>query len=515
MAKNKSRITAGRSPRAKADRKSARRSDAKSSNFPIDKLPAELVHLICAYLKPTELASLRQVSRIAAPISLQYMVPEVHLILAKDSFEQLQALAAHPIASKYVTSFFFEADKLSALPRSTWESYVLGPQFVAQAEDLRRRDRPCHPTSERSLRVYHRERNKLMFDTPRHHYTEEELDDAFMKYSEILHFQQNRREACAQARKIAEAMKQFPHLRKIVLSNDDSIRQSTLKLRETLNEPSFCHVHEADNPRDNPSEPIGLQQMRSLLLGAHHAGLTIEDLHCGAVSWRILQQDAKTFAKMMNSVSNVKNLKLEFTTGVDSVAEWDPRNKLDIEKCYSYLKKGRLRDLVTAAPNLEHLKLGFQYSEPVWPTHLNHIFGSHHWPNLQTVRLKSIGTSEDHLVDFCALHASSLKTLQLHTVGLLEGSWIPVFSRMRKVLALEVMLVTGWLESPSEVMDFNEGSEDYYPELKEGIETYFRGPCAKEGDEELSLEDFLDVYMSNIDRLSDLETEGFRVITLP
>ena len=501
MTRKKSRHTAGRPPRLKADRKSAGRPDAKSINFPIDKLPAELVHLICAYLKPIELASLRQVSRVAAPISLQYMVPEVHLILAKDSFEQLQALATHPIASKYVTSFFFEADKLSALPRSTWESYVLGPQFVTQAEELRRRDRPCHHTSERSLRIYHRESNKLLFDTPRHDYTDEELDDAFMKYSEIVDFQQTRREACAQAKKIAEAMKKFPHLKKIVLSNDDSIRQSTSKLRKTLNEPSFCNVYEAHNARDNPPGPIGLQQMRSLLLGAHHAGLKVEDLHCGAVNWRILQQDAKTFARMMNSVSNVKNLRLEFATGVDNLIEWEyfPRRKLDIEQCRDYLRKGRLRDFVTAAPNLEHLQLGFQSSEPTWPTHLNHIFGSHHWPNLRTVRLKNIGTSEDDLVDFCTLHASSLKTLQLHTIGLLDGSWFHVFDRMRKVLALEVMLVTGRLESPSNVFNFDENSQNYCPELKEALEAYFQGPAHKRGDEVVGLEDFFDAYMSNID----------------
>ena len=507
MAKKKSRPTAGRPPRPKADHKSARRPDAKSIDFPIDKLPAELVHLICAYLKPTELASLRQVSRIAAPISLQYMVPEVHLILAKDSFEQLQALAAHPIASKYVTSFFFEANKLRALPRSTWESY---------AEELRRRNRPCQHTSERSLRMYHRESNKLLLDTPHHDYTEEELDHAFMKYSDILHFQRRRRDAGVQAKKIAEAMKLFSHLKKITLSNDDSIRQSTSKLEKTLNEPSFCNVFEVDNPRDKLSGPIGLEQMRSLLLGAHHAGLTVEYLHCGVVSWRILQQDAKTFARMMNSVSNVKNLRLEFATGVDSVTEWEDflRRNLEIEKCCDYLGKGRLREFVTAAPNLEHLQLGFQSNEPIWPTQLTHIFGSHHWPNLQTVRLKNIATSEDALVDFCTLHASSLKTLQLHTIGLLDGEWFPVFCRMRKVLALDTMVVTGRLESQSGVLDSNEASEDYRPRLMEGIEAYFRGPCPEEEGEELSLDEFLDVYALNIDRW-ELKTESGLVSPVP
>ena len=517
MAKNKSRPTAGHPPRPKADRKSARRPDAKSIDFPIDKLPAELVHLICAYLKPTELASLRQVSRIAAPISLQYMVPEVHLILAEDSFEQMQALSAHPIASKYVTSFFFEADKLRALPRSTWERYVLGPHFIAQAEELRRRDRPCHHTSERSLRIYHRESNKLLLDTPRHHYTEEELDDAFMKYREILHFQQNRREASVQAKKIAEAMKQFSHLKKITLSNDDSIRQSTSKLTKTLNEPSFCNVYEADDPRHGLSAPIGLQQMRSLLLGAHHAGLTVEHLHCGAVSWRILQQDARTFTRMTNSISNVKNLRLEFATTVDGVTEWEEllRSKVEIKKCQSFLKKGRLRDFVTAAPNLEHLQLGFQFNEPAWPTRLTHIFGSHHWPNLQTVRLKNIATSEGALLDFCTLHASSLKTLQLHTIGLRDGSWFPVFCRMRKVLALDTMVVTGRLESLSGLLDVSKDSEDY--RLVEGIDAYFRVPCPEEEDEEESLDDFLEKYFlfGCIDRWSEHWTESGLVSTMP
>ena len=495
MAKKKSRPVVNRPTRAKADQKT-RRPDTKSIGFPIDKLPAELVHMICAYLKPTDLASLRLVSRTAAPISLQYMVPEVHLILAKDSFEQLQALAEHPMASKYVTSFFFEADKLRALSRSTWESLVRGPQFVAQAEELRRRD---HHASE----------------TPRHQYTEEQLDDAFMKYSDIVHLQQDYREACVQAKKIAEAMKHFPNLAKITLSNKDNMRQSTPKLRKTLNEPSFCYAYKVDDPRDYLSGPIGLQQMRSLLLGAHHAGIRVEHLHCGAVSWRILKQDPKTFTRMTNSVSNVKNLRLEFATGVP---EWEDslEPQLEIEKCYSYLEKGRLRDFVTAAPNLEHLQLGFQSSDPVWPTHLDHMFGSHHWPNLQTVRLKNIGTSEDDLVAFCTLHASSLKTLQLHTVGLLDGQWFPVFTRMRKVLALDIMVVSGRLDSASELLDFDGDTEVFCPKLKEGIEAYFLGPCSKEGDEELSLDDFLNVYLPNSDDgLSEVyTTENGLVITM-
>ena len=85
--------------------------------FLFDKLPSELLHPICAYLKPTEVANLRILFRAAALVGLHYLVPEVRLNLAKDSFKQLRPMAKqlrpmaeHPVVSKSVTSFIYEAD---------------------------------------------------------------------------------------------------------------------------------------------------------------------------------------------------------------------------------------------------------------------------------------------------------------------------------------------------------------------------------------------------------------------
>lgn len=501
MAKKIPRPAATGMQRPKAVRKPARPSALKSIDFPIDKLPAELVHMICVYLKPTELANLRLVSRLVAPISLQYMVPEVHLILAKDSFEQLKALAEHPIASKYVTSFFFEADKLGVLPRQHWEHIVAGPQYVAQVEEMRRRGHPCHHATERSLRTFKREVSKLSA-APRHHYTEEQMDHAFGKYSDFIHFQQDLQEIAEQEKEVAEAMKHFPLLKELTMATQCCTRSGTTRLRNTF-EPAFCTYYETDNPRDTKAQPLGLRQMRSLLLGAYHAGLKVQTLQCGVVSWRILKQDAETFARMRDSVSNVKNLTLEFASGIAEYEnEW---TELEIESCSSYLEAGRLRDFVTAAPNLEQLQIGFQFNEPTWPTRLQYIVGEHRWPSLKTVKLKMIGTSEDDLVSFCSRHASTLKTLHLTSIGLVEGDWFSAFDRMRKVLTLETMVVGGRLEGLGEELDFEMGSEEYCPELKEGIEAYFLGPCSSE---ELGLDDFLDFYLPNTDDTwSELESD--------
>ena len=493
MAKKQPRPAARVKSHPKVARKPARLSARKSIDFPIDKLPAELIHMICTYLKPTELANLRLVSRLAVPIALEYMVPEVHLILAKDSFEQLKALAEHPIASKHVTSFFFEADKLGVLPREEWERSVAGPQYVAQVEEMRRRGHPCHHATERSLRTFKREVSKLSA-APRHQYTKEQMDHAFRKYSDFTHFQQDSQETAEQEKEVVEAMKHFPHLKELTMTVQCCPRIGSSRLRKAF-EPTFCPHYQNETSRDTKSEPLGLQQTRSLLLGAYHAGLKVEALYCDIVSWRILKQDAETFTRMKDSLSNLKDLRLDFAT---SHTEYDdPGIETDVESCSSYLAAGRLKDFLTAAPNLEHLQIGFQFNQPVWPANLKHVVGEHHWPYLKIVELKMIDTSEKNLVAFCSRHAGTLKSLHLSSMGLVDGDWFSTFNRMRKILTLDTMVVSGRLEGLGEELDFETGSEDYCPELKEGIEAYFLGgPCSSD---ELSLDDFLDFYLPNTD----------------
>lgn len=496
MANKKSRHVANNDPRPKAVRRPARPSTPKPFDFPIDELPPELVHMICMYLKPKEIANLRLVSRLAGPIGLHHMVPEVHLILTRDSFEQLKALAEHPIASKYVTSFFFEADKFGILPRRRWEQLVAGPQYVAQIQEMHRRGHPCHHATERSIRTFNREVSKLSA-APRHSYTDKEMDHAFEKYSDFVHFQQDSQEAAVQEKEVAEAMKNFPSLKELTMASEVFTSRSSKTF-----EPAFCTYYESDNPRD----PLGVQQMRSLLLGAYHAELKIEVLRCGLVCWRIFQQDTEKFARMRDSVSNVKELILHFAPGY---TERDEPWEADLENaaCSSYLEEaGRLKDFVTAAPKLEHLQINFEFDcTPIWPAYLKDAVGEHHWPALKTLKLRMLGTTEDDLVSFCSRHSGTLKSLHLGSMGMVEGDWFSAFNRMRKVLTLDTMVVSGRLEGLGEELDFELDSEDYCPELKEGIEAYFRGPYSKE---DLSLDEFLDSYLPNTDDLwSEWDTE--------
>ena len=491
MAKKKTRSTANTVRHPKTFRKRVRTSHPKHIDFPIDSLPAELVHMICVYLKPKELANLRLVSRLAGPISLQYMVPEFRLINAKNSFEQLKALAEHPIASKYVTSFVFEAEKLGILSRQHWEKIVAAPDYVTQVEDFHMRGHPCHHASERSLRTFKRDLCKMKA-VPRHRFTKEQLDHAYEHYRELIYFQHDPDQRAIREKEIVEAMRHFPSLKEIKMETYFCGRNWSSKLKKVF-ESAFCY--QTDAQRDYQSEPLGVQQTRSLLLGAYHAGLKIENLHCGLISWRVFEQDAETFTRMKASLSNLKSLELDFAIGSTDLD--DPWTTIEMGDCSSCLQAGPLRDFVTAAPVLENLHLSFQLSEPTWPTLLKNVVGEHHWPALKSVSFEMIGTSEDDLVAFCSRHASSLRSLQLTSIMLDEGEWFSAFDRMRKVLRLDTMGVAGRLEAVDEVLDLEMGSVEYCPRLQEGIEAYFLDPDS--GEE--GLDEFLDYYLPNTDEL--------------
>ena len=197
--------------------------------------------------------------------------------------------------------------------------------------------------------------------------------------------------------------------------------------------------------------------MYSLLLGAYFAGLKVETLQYGLIDWRVFDQASETSARMRDSVSNVKNLRLDLVIS----SWWTP-------SC-SYLE-GRVRDFITAAPKLEHLQLSFRRDQAEWNTNnasLEHILGDYHWPSLKSINLKTIGTTEDELVSFCYRHTSTLKSVRLMNISLSKGDWLDALKRMRKILALDVFEVGGILKSPAQNLNC------HIPD--EGIE--HRGKC--------------------------------------
>lgn len=131
--------------------------------------------------------------------------------------------------------------------------------------------------------------------------------------------------------------------------------------------------------------------MRSLLLGAYHAGLKVETLHCGLVSWRVLQQDTETLAHMEESLSNLKNLRTR-------VQHWQYRLRRQLRpfrdgiwKWNSVPHGSREHLSNTSSPqhdNLEDLQIWL----PTHPRSPGRVVSKtfvdeHRWPSLKTAKI--------------------------------------------------------------------------------------------------------------------------------
>lgn len=73
-------------------------------SYIIHHLPPELLHLICNYLEPMEIARIRLLGRSIAAVGLEHLVAQIQLVAKPNSFDRLLAVAEHPSAGRYVTS---------------------------------------------------------------------------------------------------------------------------------------------------------------------------------------------------------------------------------------------------------------------------------------------------------------------------------------------------------------------------------------------------------------------------
>ena len=447
----------------------------RPNNCPIESLPSEILHIICTHLKPTDVANLRLASSVVAPVGLQYLVPEIQLVIAEDSFRKLAAIATHPVVSKYVTSLVYQADTLKLLDEEEWRGYVQSPDYTERVREAHPRYmlRSCEGGYAMRCRVR------------RHHYTKKQLKEAFRQYQSFCDYQRRMDQS---DRKIVTAMKQLPNLKELTMS-------AQIRPHPKAFEKAFAPGFMTNCQEDVNEWPVGVAQMRSLLLGAYRAGSKIERLRCEQVNWRILTQKNKTFEGMKKGLRHLRELSITFSTGIEE--QEDVLGFLQIEKCQSYIREsGRLKDFVTSAPDLERLEICFlgacfEFYDPIYATEFQHVVSDFYWPSLRAVKLRMIGAAEDHLVEFLERHGCTIKDLCIGNLSLSPGHWWSAFERMRLVLKLDSMDISGSLESSSEFLDFDQGSDGEKIELREGIESYLLDDNT---DRNISLTDYLKVF---------------------
>lgn len=149
-----------------------------------------------------------------------------------------------------------------------------------------------------------------------------------------------------------------------------------------------------------------------------------------------------------------------------------------------------MKEFVTSALDLERLEICFTSNEPVSAVTFKYVVGHFYWPSLRAVKFERIDATENRLIRFFERHDNTLNDIYIGNLKLWRGHWRSVLERMRLVLKLDHVEISGSLESvqESETLDFDRGSDNEQIELREGIESYLRGDHT---DQKQSLTDFL------------------------
>lgn len=445
----------------------------------MDRLPLEIIHMIFARFKGKLqiIALLRLLCKTFAAVGLHYLVPEVHLIFKSSSFEHLRQISEHPVISQHVEKLFYKADTLTSYDTmKQWKHNIIIPGWFHNMPDDW--TGPPSPTAgERERRAYTRDMERLRA-WPRHTQSKKQLKMAYEKYQKYLS-DQNRMRACDyNAEAIREAMVRMPNLKAIDMSMENYLHG---RCSEKANR-AFGKGYRSVYGDDGQKESCGVPQMRSLLLGASHAELKLQGLRCGHIHWEIFKQSGDVFGQMKSAVQHLIMLNLHITTRISDDALGNSADEDDyhsqIHACADYLKEsGRLRDFVTAAPDLTVLDIRFDIKNPYPPAGLKQIVGDFTWHSLQHVAFRVLQTTEDELMHLYSRHAGTLSEIALLNVELTQGSWPRLFQRMRQTLCLKKAKICGKITSsdPKEDLYFGLPPElDYYEEnvLSSAVEYY-------------------------------------------
>ena len=422
-------------------------------------VPTELLHKIFTYLKPTEAANFRLLHKRIASIGIEYIVPEIFLALSEDSFNKLEAIAQHPEIRKHVSSMVFDATYLEDLSRELWEGYGVSLYIQDQEDEvqaMRTASGPEREARQAALVIW----NSL----PCQRYTKDQLDRAFAEYQRYRQEQSQLLRANAYLHRITQALANLPSLKNIVLDTHDECRTefglSTRKLVAVFGS-GLCTL-KANRRYDYP---VGQSEVHAILNSVHRAGLRLESFTCSLLSWWYFSDNPAGYASYIQSLFHLKSLDLVIST-MD-----------DMDGFNQCLCTGRVLRFLTATPYLERLKLGSftkLHLTKVLPN-LRHFVGSFRWTLLVQVTIEDVQTSENVFKGFLERHSSTLRSVVLGSLSLLDGEWMSIFRMMRSVLRLDEMVFNGVLRDGNGFFSFAAEGIAVEDSFKRNVHDYFVG----------------------------------------
>ncbi|KAL8668524.1 MAG: hypothetical protein Q9168_006854 [Polycauliona sp. 1 TL-2023] len=390
-------------------------TSAPAGGFPLDRLAPELQHMVFAAVNVKDVPNLRLTCKSLGAVGLEYLVPEVELLFTQKSFDRLRKISEHPILSRHVKSLVYRFGVLQrfqdikgwyiSIPQGEYfEFYQLHPLGPAPEEcpddsegenwsDWLRRVRPLYRLN-KSLR--------------------KRFSDLWDQYS-ALSIDQKEFQDRASKDYLAVIIPKLPNLKKIALSKWEWDK-------------SAAHQSLLVPPKGDP----GINQLMLVLRGIDHNDLVITTLALEFNDREIyLTNQCTNLAR--KTLKSVTTLKLTMTIGRANQARDD----------------GHVVAFLRTMPSLQVLDLNlwnYGQQDIDGPYSLKKVIGDLVWPELRSITVKGLETSQTDFTNFLSRHAGSLKVLKLGNCYLHEGTWPNVWQLVRDMLDLDSFANMGFLE---------------------------------------------------------------------
>ncbi|KID86608.1 F-box domain, Skp2-like protein [Metarhizium guizhouense ARSEF 977] len=372
---------------------------------PLEKLPFEVLGMICAFLPRADLKALRLVSRAFDGPSLSTLFRTVYLKVHLGSFEKLQDISRSEKLSKHVRYISYDCRVL--------DDSAVSPDFAHWVANT-----ACSGLCHRpDVRFFVQQ------------FTQEELHGFYQNYHQFLSDQQHMLKGDNENRMLRDALQNLPRLLGVEsrmpapqeLPPKQAWTQNSLSTvaQKILVEPDMLYGGELEATRHFWA------LLQSACLAGHAERLTHVHGECMELnSWR--DAAASSLANYHGSFSSLQHLSLTFD---------------DYE--YSDEAVDHIADIIARAPSLRSLLLSFDrgdfmpFSKLVCPdVQLHH---------LRSLSLYGLCVTEAQLRDGLGAFRGTLRSLELADMYFCPGSWILFFKFLNKEMTLDhVKLYSGF-----------------------------------------------------------------------
>ena len=385
--------------------------------FYLNRLPPEVLHMICEELCEEEIPALRLQCKYLCEVATPHFLRSVQVRFKKTSIESLLELSKHPVLSHNVETILYEPNMVEKKSRLAWEE--------STRHFFRFTDRisgvpppPKQSASERAWRLFHRTLRKVMKNEEKP-MTQDELDLAWPIYQKYLQEQDIMINQDYATGDLRQAFQGFPNLTTVYINYAWGLW--TGYDAPNPYEDGLCKA--VGRASDDDDTVRGLKVLMPLLRMLTRADLGLLSLRVGSLNWRFFEQlgddgdRAIFFQELKQLVKSLKDFRLVITTWTDIKAD-DASDFEDeeIQECREYLANGVLGRLLAAAPDLRKLGVYFDAYEIRCPIDFKYLVLDTHWPRLHTINLDSVDAHEDDcrfFLEFLSLESTSNFTRRL------------------------------------------------------------------------------------------------------